>query len=205
MPRLRLGLFEHAVVETCCHGPLQEAASTPPSAPGTIQAGGWADVFELQPATPESVAGSRTASSKRARLVAPSKQGASQVAAAHGRGQGAAHHNWLAQAELVVQRFDQQLTKVVEAALDACTTSQHSGSAPTPSDTGDIAMAAEQQRIKRVGEAAASRALVLEPFVQDRYALLLCLVLAFMCTFHPTFVVRCLLLAAFVSHNSIWQ
>lgn len=148
---------------------LQEAASMPPSAPGTAQAGTWSDVFELQPATPDAGAGGRAGGSKRQRLAGQgkSKAGAGQRSSA----QGAITQAWLPRAEQLVQRFDQQLSKVLSAALDACGGGQQgaAGAAAVGPDP-----AGGQQRAQGLAETAASRARVLEPFVQDRCASLRC-------------------------------
>jgi hypothetical protein len=111
-------------------------------------------MFELQPATPDATTGGRLGGGKRRRLAGQAKAGGA------GR-QGGGPQGWLPQAELVVQRFDQQLTKVLAAALDACS----SGG----TQQGD-AVGAQQQRTSGLGETAVGRALILEPFVQDRCA-----------------------------------
>ncbi|KAL4423803.1 hypothetical protein ABPG75_001104 [Micractinium tetrahymenae] len=153
---------------------LQEAASQPPSAPGSAQSGSWSDVFELlelQPATPEAAGSSRPGGSKRRRLAGQAKGGAG--GGGQRGSQGAANpQEWLPRAEQVVQRFDQQLSKVLAAALDACGGAgggqQGAAGAATTGPAG--AAAGGQQRGSGLAETGASRALVLEPFVQDRCA-----------------------------------
>lgn len=125
----------------------------PPAAPGTFQAS-WSDMVELEPSTPDAAPAGPAAGSKRRRLAgrqpkaSPAGGPAGSSSAASASGQG-----WLPQAEQVVRRFDAQLEKALAAALDAC-----GGTGGKPHSAAGIA------------EAAASRALVLEPFVQDRCA-----------------------------------
>ena len=145
---------------------LQEAAGLPPSAPGTAQAGSWSDVFEffeLQPATPPAAGSSRAGGSKRRRLAGQARGGAAAGRQRSGQG-GANPQEWLPRAEQVVQRFDQQLAKVLAAALDACG-GAGGGAAAGPAAAAGVG----QQRSGGLAETSASRALVLEPFVQDRW------------------------------------
>lgn len=137
----------------------------PPSAPGTAQAGTWSEVFEffeLEPATPSAAGAARGASSKRRRLAGQARGG--PAAGRQRGGQGPANpQEWLPHAEQVVQRFDQQLSKVLAAALDAC------GGTDGSAEAGPAAAAGGgQPRSGGLADTAASRALVLEPFVQDR-------------------------------------
>ena len=145
---------------------LQEAATLLPSAPGTFQLCGWADVVELQPATPDAGAGAPANVSKRRRLA---KQVAG-AAARPGSTRGPAVQGWLPQAEHVVQRFDQQLSKALAAALDACGSSAQAASTPPAVDANAAGAGAAPaaRRLPGPAETAATRALVLEPFVQDR-------------------------------------
>ena len=133
---------------------LQEAASLPPSAPGAFQAGSWSDMVDLQPATLDAAIAGPASGSKRRRL-------AGQAKAAAGGGQPDSAQRWLPRAERIVQQLDQQLSKALAAALDAC-----GGSGQQPA-TG-AAAGASSGRTAGPAETAASRALVLEPFVQDR-------------------------------------
>lgn len=125
----------------------------PPAAPGTFQAS-WSDMVELEPSTLDAAPAGPAAGSKRRRLAgrqpkaSPAGGPAGSSSAASASGQG-----WLSQAQQVVRRFDAQLEKVLAAALDAC-----GGTGGQPHSAAGIA------------EAAASQALVLEPFVQDRCA-----------------------------------
>ena len=136
----------------------QEAANLPPSAPGTFQAASWFEAVELQPATPDGASNGSVGASKRRRLAGQPKQGSAQAGAA----QDLLLQRWLGQAGHVVQRFDQQLSKALVAALDAC------GSLAQPVAGGTVP---DVRRPSGPTEAAASRALVLEPFVQDRCAM----------------------------------
>ncbi|EFN52303.1 hypothetical protein CHLNCDRAFT_139073 [Chlorella variabilis] len=135
----------------------EEAANLPPSAPGTFQAASWFEAVELQPATPDGASNGSVGASKRRRLAGQPKQGSAQAGAA----QDLLLQRWLGQAGHVVQRFDQQLSKALVAALDAC------GSLAQPVAGGTVP---DVRRPSGPTEAAASRALVLEPFVQDRCA-----------------------------------
>ncbi|KAI3432884.1 hypothetical protein D9Q98_010466 [Chlorella vulgaris] len=133
---------------------LQEASSLPQSAPGAFQASSWHDAVDLQPALPEAVAAGSASSFKRRRLAKLGVQGAGQANSA----QGQPSLRWLAQCEHVVERFDQQLSNALVAALDAC------GSSLAQRGVDGT----EPQKESALVETAASRALVLEPFVQDR-------------------------------------
>ncbi|PSC70573.1 conserved oligomeric Golgi complex subunit 1 [Micractinium conductrix] len=139
---------------------LQEAAALPPLTPGSAHAGAWCDTFELQPATPDATVGGRLGGSKRRRLTGHAKAG---VAAQR---QGSTPQAWLPQAEQVVQRFDQQLSKLLAAALDAC----GSGAAQQGGSVAADNAASAQQSALGLAETVASRALILQPFVQDRCA-----------------------------------
>ena len=154
---------------------LQEAAALPPLTPGSAHAGAWCDTFELQPATPDATVGGRLGGSKRRRLTGHAKAG---VAAQR---QGSTPQAWLPQAEQVVQRFDQQLSKLLAAALDAC----GSGAAQQGGSVAAGNAASAQQSALGLAETVASRALILQPFVQDR------------CVLHGPFVAaRCVLCCA---------
>lgn len=149
---------------------MQEASSLPPSAPGSTQAGSWSDVFEffeLQPGTPDAAGTSSVGGSKRRRLAGRASGGAG-AGGQRGGPAAAAQQEWLPRAEQLVQRFDQQLGRVLAAALDACGgTSGGHRDAAAPAGAGN----AGQKRSSGSAEAAASRTFVLEPFVQDRWAL----------------------------------
>ena len=140
----------------------QEAAAQPPSAPGSYQAAGWADTVQLDPSTPDAAAGGPAGASKRRRLGGQSKPaGGAAAAQAHG---------WLPQAEHIVRRFDEQLSKALDAALDACggAAQQPASGADAGGGGGAAAAAAAGKRPAGLADTAASRAAVLEPFVQDR-------------------------------------
>ena len=130
-------------VATQLGGALEAAAGLPPSAPGSYQAGSWSGLVHLAPATPDATAAGGPAArcgGKRRR------RGRSGAAATGLGGEGDAAQRWLQSAEHIVRHFDHQLGDALEAALDAC------GSGSGGSGDG----------------AAAGRALILEPFVQDR-------------------------------------
>lgn len=153
-------------VATLLGNALQEAASIPACAPGTAQAGSWSDVFELfelRPATPEADGASCTSNAKRRRLAGQSKQ---RGAAGQRSSTSAGPQDWLPQAEHVVQRFDQKLNNVLAAALDACGAGQQGSASASSSGM----LGSGQQRAAGGAETAGSRAVVLEPFVQDRCA-----------------------------------
>lgn len=140
----------------CC---AQEAAALPPAAPGSFQASGWAGMVELQPSTPDAAPAGPAAPSKRRRLVVQQPK-ASSAQLLTASSSTAPAQGWLPQAEQVVRHFDEQLGRALEAALDAC-----SGTGQPPSAAG-----AGDKQPAGLAQTAASRATVLEPFVQDRCA-----------------------------------
>ena len=138
----------------------QDAGSLPASAPGSYQLSSWAEEVELRPATPTpggGAAGPKASRRRRARRTSTGDGGAVAGAQAQRRA-------WLQSLEAVHRMFDHQLGRALDAALDACRGGLPAAEAAAPGRPG----AAAAPRKPSGGDSAASRALVLEPFVQDR-------------------------------------
>lgn len=71
---------------------------------------------------------------------------------------------------LAVQVFDQQLSSALAAALDACY-GGHGGTAATVAERQDGRGQVLVVKKASAGEHAAGRAAILEPFVQERFAM----------------------------------
>eukprot|EP00887_Chlorella_sp_A99_P006773 scaffold2.g6773.t1 len=140
---------------------LAEAAGLPPCAPGSYQLGGWADELVLQPGTP-SQADAAESGGKRRRLSSTADSGGEASAASPNVGGRVALAAWLQRAEAVLQLFDQQLQGALRAALHACYGLQHG-------PAGGRSMGVPS-RLSGSSSTPSSRALVLEPFVQERCA-----------------------------------
>ena len=126
----------------------------PASAPGSYQLSSWAEEVELRPATPTpGSAGAGPKASRRRRARTSSGDG--------GAGAQAQLRAWLQSVEAVRRLFDHQLGRALDAALDACRGGLPAAEAAQPAPPG-------APRKPSRGDTAASRALVLEPFVQER-------------------------------------
>ena len=138
---------------------LQDAGSLPASAPGSYQLSSWAEEVELRPATTTpggAGAGSKGGRRRRARASRGDGGGAA--------GAQAQRRAWLQSVEAVHRMFDHQLGRALDAALGACRGGLPGAEAAQPGRPG----AAAVPRKPSGGDSAAGRALVLEPFVQER-------------------------------------